>query len=104
VGTAATVPARQPQALWPVAGSPAGDRRDYAPGSDPACSGVTARTLRAVEDRLRTAPAVVGRRVVGRLLQQVQAAADAAGEIDWEISEGGMLVDFCFGLGVVQAA
>jgi hypothetical protein len=45
-----------------------------------------------MEDGLRTAPAVVGRREWERLLQQVQAAADAAGEIDWDVSVDSAIV------------
>lgn len=41
MGTAAAVPAGQQQALWPVEGSPAGDRRDSPPSPDR--SGVTCR-------------------------------------------------------------
>ncbi|MFE5488340.1 hypothetical protein, partial [Streptomyces sp. NPDC056527] len=47
--------------------------------------------VRAMEEGLRTPPAVVGRRNMGRLLQQVEAD-DAADEIDWNVSVDSTIV------------
>ncbi|MFF9402508.1 transposase [Streptomyces sp. NPDC014744] len=87
MGTAAAVPACQQRALWPVAGPSAGDRQDSAPGSDRCVQ------WRDLPERFGPWKTVCERHRLWsadgtweRLLQQVQAAADGAGEIDRDIS------------------
>ncbi|MFB8249105.1 IS5 family transposase [Streptomyces sp. NPDC055952] len=82
----------RPCTLWPVAGSPTGDRRDSAPGAD-------RLQWRDLPERFGPWKTVCERHRLWsadgtweRLLQQVQGAADIAGEIDWDISVDSTIV------------
>jgi transposase len=86
VGPAEADPAGQQQALWQLAGSPAGDQgilhrvrtgaqwRDLPERFGPWKTVYERHRLWSVDGTWK------------RLLQQVQAEADAVGEIDWDIS------------------